>query len=71
MSHFDLPGLRYPVAKAQNGIFGDRSHTVWPAMQAISVKMVNFIPTGTVVSMNLQESYGGLKKGVANLAKMF
>ena len=30
MSHFVLPGLRYAVAKAQNGNFGDSSHAVWP-----------------------------------------
>ena len=45
MSHFDLPGLRYAVAKAQNGNFGDGSRAVWPAMWAKSVKMVKtFFP---------------------------
>ena len=45
MSHFDLPGLRYAVAKAQNGNFGDGSRTVWPATRAKSVKMVKtFFP---------------------------
>ena len=40
MSHFDLPGPRYAVAKAQNGNFGDGSRMVWPATWAKSVKMV-------------------------------
>ena len=44
MSNFDLPGLRYAVAKAQNGNFSDGSHAVWPAMQAKSVKMVKTFP---------------------------
>ena len=45
VSHFDLPGLRYAVAKAQNSNFGDGSHAVWPATRAKSVKMKNtFIP---------------------------
>ena len=45
MSHFDLPGLRYAVAKAQNGNFGDGSRTVRPATRAKSVKMVKtFFP---------------------------
>ena len=41
VSHFDLPGPRYAVVKAQNGNFGDGSRTVWPATRAKSVKMVN------------------------------
>ena len=45
MSHFDLPGPRYAVAKAQNGNFGDGSRAVWPATRAKSVKMVKtFLP---------------------------
>ena len=40
MSHFDLLGPRYAVAKAQNGNFGDGSRTVRPATRAKSVKMV-------------------------------
>ena len=40
MSHFDLPGPRYAVAKAQNGNFGDGSRAVWPATRAKNVKMV-------------------------------
>ena len=40
VSHFDLPGPRYAVAKAKNGNFGDGSRTVW-----LSVKMVKtFFP---------------------------
>ena len=39
MSHFDLPGPRYVVAKAQNGNFRDVSRAVWPATWAKSVKM--------------------------------
>ena len=39
MSHFDLPGPRYAVAKAQNGNFRDGSHAVQPATRAKSVKM--------------------------------
>ena len=44
MSHFDLLGPRYAVAKAQNGNFGDGSRTVWPATPAKSVKMVKTFP---------------------------
>ena len=45
VSHFDLLGPRYAVAKAQNGNFGDGSRTVRPATQAKSVKMVKtFFP---------------------------
>ena len=40
MSHFDLPGPIYAVAKAQNSNFGDGSRAVWPATRAKSVKMV-------------------------------
>ena len=40
MSHFDLLGPRYAVAKAQNGNFGDGSRTVRPAMRAKSVQIV-------------------------------
>ena len=40
MSHFDLPGPRYAVAKAQNSNFGDSSRAIWPAMWAKSVKKV-------------------------------
>ena len=39
VSHFDLPGPRYAVAKAQNGNFRDVSRTVQPATPAKSVKM--------------------------------
>ena len=39
MSHFDLPGPRYAVAKSKNGNFGDSSRAVWPATRAKSVKM--------------------------------
>ena len=48
MSHFDLPGPRYAVAKAQNGNFGDSSLAVWPAMQAKSVKMVKTFHPGSI-----------------------
>ena len=45
MSHFDLLGPRYAVAKAQNGNFGDGSRTVRPATQAKSIEMVKtFFP---------------------------
>jgi len=44
VSHFDLPGPRYAVAKAQNGNFGDGSRAVWPATRAKSVKMVKTFP---------------------------
>ena len=44
VSHFDLPGPRYAVAKVQNGKFGDSSHAVWPATRAKSVKMVKTFP---------------------------
>ena len=40
MSHFDLPGPRYAVAKAQNGNFCDVSRAVQHATRAKSVKMV-------------------------------
>ena len=39
VSHFDLPGPRYAVAKAQSSNFGDSSHTVWPATWVKSVEM--------------------------------
>ena len=39
MSHFDLPGPRYAVAKAQNDNFRDISRAEQPAMRAKSVKM--------------------------------
>ena len=38
-SHFDLPGPRYAVAKAQHSNFGDGSCVSWPATMAKSVKM--------------------------------
>ena len=45
MSHFDLPGKRYAVTKAQNVNFGDGSRAVWTAMRAKSVKIVKtFFP---------------------------
>ena len=44
MSHFDLSGPRYAVAKAQNSNFGDGSRAVWPATRAKSVKMVKTFP---------------------------
>ena len=78
VSHFDLPGPRYAVAKAQNGNFGDGSRTVWPATLAKSVKMVKtFPPPRTVTSVawwwakkNLHfvhssQSYGGSKSKVS------
>ena len=44
VSHFDLPGPRYALAKAKNGNFGGGSCAVWPAMQAKSIKMVKTFP---------------------------
>ena len=45
VSHFDLPGPKYAVAKAQNDNFDDGSCTVWPATRPKSVKMVKtFFP---------------------------
>ena len=44
VSHFDLPGPRYAVAKAQNDNFGDGSRVVWPATWVKSVKMVKTFP---------------------------
>ena len=84
MSHFDLPGPRYAVAKAQNGNFGDGSRAVQPAMRAKSVKMVKTISPlepssrwlGDGQKKNLHfvhsdQSYGGSKFNVPkNVAKV-
>lgn len=40
VSHFDLPGPRYALAKAQNGNFGDGNRAVWPTTWAKSVIIV-------------------------------
>ena len=47
VSHFDLPGPWYAVAKAQNGNFVDGSRAVWPATRAKCQNGKNFFPPGT------------------------
>ena len=41
VSHFDLPGPKYAVAKAQKDNFCDGSNAVWPARRSKSVNMGN------------------------------
>ena len=67
VSHFDLPGPRYAVAKAQNGNIGDSCRAVWPATQAKSVTLAKVMGVQSQVSKNhAKVPYFGADLGVGS-----